>query len=356
MMLTAGIVAVAAGTSSVRAEPIRGVWVTNSGSEALYSEANVRETVRLCKAKKINTLFVVVWNGGKTVYPSKLVESMIGVRQHEKFGGFDPLKAIVREGHRAGLKVHAWFEFGFAYGYGSSKSAWTDKFPDWTARNAKGEPLNKNNSFWWSAIHPGPQRFLRDLVNEVISNYDVDGIQGDDRMPAMPAEGGYEDYAASLYRRQTGRELPSKHDDPDWLQWKADKLTEFGKALYQDVKSTRPDCIVSWAPSIYPWSKEQYLQDWPKWLREGYADYVFPQLYRYDLPAYERILKELTSHPWAGATESARSFSSPKFGSTGSTASAAKCSSTSRRFGKRAGFISRATAGSRPAELSNSAA
>ena len=53
--------------------------------------------------------------------------------------------------------------------------------------------------------------------------------------------------------------------------------------------------MVTWAPSIYPWSKEQYLQDWPAWLNGGYADLIIPQLYRYNIGAYEKILKELST-------------------------------------------------------------
>jgi len=53
--------------------------------------------------------------------------------------------------------------------------------------------------------------------------------------------------------------------------------------------------VVSWAPSIYPWSKEQYLQDWPAWLNGGYADYTLPQLYRYDIKAYKKIVDELNT-------------------------------------------------------------
>ena len=58
-------------------------------------------------------------------------------------------------------------------------------------------------------------------------------------------------------------------------------------------KKIKKNCIVSWAPSIYPWSKEQYLQDWPTWLKEGYADFIIPQMYRYNIKAYEHLLKEL---------------------------------------------------------------
>jgi len=37
------------------------------------------------------------------------------------------------------------------------------------------------------------------------------------------------------------------------------------------------------------------MQDWPAWIKGGYADWVIPQLYRYDLAAYRRALDQL--HP-----------------------------------------------------------
>ncbi|MGL1446715.1 family 10 glycosylhydrolase, partial [Vibrio parahaemolyticus] len=49
-------------------------------------------------------------------------------------------------------------------------------------RNAKGELLQKNGFFWWNAINPEVQQLLTELVLEVVKNYKVDGVQGDDRL------------------------------------------------------------------------------------------------------------------------------------------------------------------------------
>ena len=276
-------------------EPIRGVWVTNVGSKALYNKANVKAAVAKCKEYDINNIYVVVWNGGATVHPSEVVEKYIGVKQLPDYKGFDPLKAMVEEGHKLGIKVHAWFEFGFSYAYKDSSNKWFNKYPYWVGRDSSGKLLQKNKFFWWNAIHPEVQKFVHELILEVVNKYDVDGVQGDDRLPAMPAEGGYDEYTLALYKKETGSDAPMQCREKKWLQWKADKLSAVGKSIYTAVKSARKNCIVSWAPSIYPWSKEQYLQDWPAWLNGGYADYIFPQLYRYDIKAYEKILKELTT-------------------------------------------------------------
>jgi len=276
-------------------QPIKGTWVTNVASDALLSEANVKKTVALCKEKGLNSIFVVVWNGGVTMYPSKLVKKYIGIAQDTVYKGFDPIRCMVDEAHRQGLKVHAWFEFGFSYAYQDSNSVWAKKYPHWLAKDVNGRPLQKNNFYWWNAMHPEVQKFLTSLVLEVVAQYKFDGIQGDDRMPAMPAEGGYDNYTCKLYKKETGKTPPKDCREANWLQWKANKLSAFGRQLYKAVKQENPSCLVTWSPSIYPWSKEQYLQDWPAWLKDGYADYIMPQLYRYDIAAYEKILKELSS-------------------------------------------------------------
>jgi uncharacterized lipoprotein YddW (UPF0748 family) len=112
----------------------------------------------------------------------------------------------------------------------------------------------------------------------------------------MPAEGGYDAYTRHAYQKAfQGAALPDNPKDKGFLRWRADHLSTYAAKIYQTVKKVKPDCIVSWAPSIYPWSLEEYLQDWPTWLKGGYADLVIPQLYRYNIEAYTTILKQLRS-------------------------------------------------------------
>jgi uncharacterized lipoprotein YddW (UPF0748 family) len=228
------------------------------------------------------------------MYPSNVVEKYIGIRQDPVYKSFDPIKEIIEQGHKAGLKVIAWFEYGFAYDYEDTASTWLKKYPHWAGKDVKGNVLQKNKFYWWNSLHPEVQQFMTELVLEVVKKYKVDGIQGDDRLPAMPSEGGYDDYTKSVYAKENGGAMPpDSSKDSAWLQWRANKLNAYIKGLYGKIKKQNPKCIVSWAPSIYPWSKEQYLQDWPAWLNGGYADEILPQLYRYDIKAYEKIVKEL---------------------------------------------------------------
>ena len=132
------------GFSQSKLQPIKGTWITNVGSDALMSEKNIKNSVALCKSKGINTIFVVVWNNGVTMYPSKILQNYIGLLQDSVYKGFDPIACIVKEGHAQGLKVHAWFEFGFSYAYKDSASIWNKKYPHWAGKNNKKLLLQKN--------------------------------------------------------------------------------------------------------------------------------------------------------------------------------------------------------------------
>lgn len=280
-----------AGGSAVAGSRFSGTWVTNVGSPVLFSRDAIRQCVATCKAYGIGNIFVCVWNKGQTLYPSDLMERETGIRQLDGFDGRDPLREMVEEAHKEGIKVHAWFEYGFASGNGQVGPLLT-AHPEWAARDNSGRQLVKNNFYWMNAFMPEVQEFMLGLVKEVVRGYDVDGVQGDDRLPALPVEGGYDDYTVSLYRSENGDTPPQNHNDAAWVNWRCDKLTQFQGRLYKEVKAIKPAMTVSCAPSPYSFAKDSYLQDWPTWLEKGYADYVIPQVYRYNINDYKRAVSQ----------------------------------------------------------------
>ena len=273
-----------------------GTWVTNVASDALDSRANIVKTVATCKASGINNIFVVVWNQGKTLYPSDIMQSTFGVRIMDKYAGRDPLQEMIEEAHKENIKVHAWFEYGFACSYNQNGGLIIQTKPTWAAKDFQGNLVNKNGFDWMNAFLPEVQDFMSSLVMEVVNKYDVDGVQGDDRMPALPSTGGYDTYTVNLYKAQhNGNPPPSDYKNADWINWRANLLTEFLGRLYQQVKAKKPNVMVTTAPSIHPFGRDEYLQDWPTWLDKGYTDLVLPQVYRYDFAAYKStIVQQLT--------------------------------------------------------------
>lgn len=276
-------------------EAVRGVWLTNVASEALYSRENIVEAVELCDELGFNSIFVVTWNKAMTTYPSQLMEGVTGIKIDPVLGNRDPLQELIEEAHKRNIKVFAWFEFGFSCSYEEPDGGILLKAkPNWASKDKDGNLTSKNNFQWLNAFMPEVQDFIISLVLEVVNNYDVDGIQGDDRLPALPSNGGYDEFTVEMYKDEhNGKEPPEDYRDSLWTDWRAKKLNIFGKRLYDAVKAAKPNCIVSMAPSIFPWSKEEYLQDWPTWLNDGYCDLLCPQLYRKDIDAYQLLIDEI---------------------------------------------------------------
>ncbi len=275
-------------------EAIRGVWLTNVDSDVLLSRASIDRAVEHCASIGINTIFAVTWNKAMTTYPSAVVQKVTGRAIDTLYTGRDPLKELIESAHRRGIKVIAWFEFGFSSSYKLNGGTLLQARPHWASMNAEGKLVTKNGFDWMNAFHPEVQDFLLAMVLEVVRNYDIDGVQGDDRLPAMPSEGGYDAYTVARYRSEhAGKQPPVNHKDPAWIQWRADILNAFMKRMYTEVKAIKPDVTVAMAPSVYPWSKEEYLQDWPTWLRNGWVDQVIPQIYRYKLEQYVATLDEI---------------------------------------------------------------
>ena len=282
-------------STTLATEPVRGVWLASVGSEAMLSSEGIRETVAHCKRVGLNTIFVVTWNRGVTLYPSPLMEREFGAGIDPRLEGRDPLKELIDAAHAEGLKVVAWFEFGFSCSYQKPDGgALIAKRPGWAALDREGRLVSRNGFQWMNGFDPEVQDFLIEMLKEVVENYDVDGVQGDDRLPALPNTAGYDPLTVSLYRAEhDGRDPPQDDRNEAWTTWRADRLSLFVERAYHELKAIDPELCVSWAPSVYPWSKENYLQDWPRWAREGWGDLFCPQVYRKEVDSYRETLRQV---------------------------------------------------------------
>jgi len=276
--------------------PTRGVWLTNIDSKALFSKAGIEAAVDHCYKLGFNTLFVVTWNRAYTLYPSAVMAEKFGRPIDPEFAGRDPLQEVITAAHAKGMKVYAWFEFGFSSSYQESDGgALIRQFPQWAAIDSSGALVSKNGFQWMNAFDPAVQDFILALLKEVVEKYQVDGIQGDDRLPALPSEAGYDSTTLARFQHQTGRrDIPAQFDST-WIDWRAKELNHVMQRIHDEVKQIRADCQISMSPSIYPWSKEQYLQDWPTWVRNEWVDMVCPQIYRYDIDKYKAELQKITT-------------------------------------------------------------
>ncbi len=271
----------------------RAVKITNVDSDVMFSDEKSAEAMNYLASIGIDVILPVVWNGSGadgvyTLYPSKLMERLFGRAMHPAFPtARDPLKRIIIEAHRNGMEVLPWFEMGFSTSYSQHGGHIIKKFPQWALKDKNGKLVVKNGFDWMSAINPEVQQFIIALATEVIDNYDVDGIEFSDRIPALPVEGGYDDATVAIYKAENNNAAPPlNYTDPAWMRWRADKLNQFMKNARDSVKLRSEHLVFSSSPSVYPWSYQEYLQDSKTWIDEKLVDNIIPQVYRYNLSDY----------------------------------------------------------------------
>lgn len=286
-------------------EEFRAVKITNVDSDILFDDQRIAEGMDYLASIGMNTILTVVWNGHGadgvyTLYPSGVMDSLFGKAMYPLFASVrDPLKRVIIEAHRNGMEVMPWFEMGFSPSYSQNGGYILNKFPQWALNDNAGRLAVKNGFDWMSAINPEVQQFIISLVTEIIDNYDVDGIEFSDRIPAMPVEGGYDSVTVSIYKNEhDGASPPQNYQNESWKRWRADKLTAFYKNARDSIKSRSENLIVSSSPSVYPWSYHEYLQDSKTWVDSDIVDNIIPQVYRYSYTSYvEELNKSLSYVP-----------------------------------------------------------
>nr|WP_281062879.1 family 10 glycosylhydrolase [Limnoraphis robusta] len=115
-------------------------------------------------------------------------------------------------------------------------------------------------------------------------------MQFDDHF-GLPSEFGYDQYTVSLYQAEHQGKLPSEDFyETYWVRWRADKINQFVKRVFETVKAIDQDCIISLSPNPLHFALPAYLQDWFTWERKGWIEEIVLQVYRPDL---ERFITEL---------------------------------------------------------------
>jgi uncharacterized lipoprotein YddW (UPF0748 family) len=230
-------------------QEIRGVWLTNNDFDIMKHRAKVQETMAQLRQLNFNTVYPVVWNDGYTKYPS-VVAQQLGIPFFFKGAeGQDVIGDIISQSRRQGLLAIPWFEFGFMVPLTSELAS---AHPNWLTQKQDGTQTSISAAgevAWFNPFHPEVQKFITDLVVEVITKYNADGIQFDDHM-SLPVDFGYDSYTVKLYTEETGNPPPSNPQAQAWVQWRADKITAFMQRLHQAVKERKPNAIFSVSPLL----------------------------------------------------------------------------------------------------------
>lgn len=197
---------------------------------------------------------------------------------------YDPLEYWVQACHERGMECYAWIN---PYRYESSitGASWTGSndyrttHPDWI--------MEYNNA---SIINPGieaVQQRIVDVISEIVTNYDVDGIIFDDYfyLNSVPLSQDSELYAAS------GSSLSQ-------ADWRRENVNTMVRKVYNAIQSIKPYVKFGISPAgvayssaskygintslvsgMSDWQYSQIYSDPLAWLAEGTIDFISPQCY-----------------------------------------------------------------------------
>ena len=278
---------------------VRGVYLpAPHHSTSFSSYENAKKSIDLMAELNFNCLFVCVWANSKIAWDSEVLmanstyanASAANMYANYTGGSGDALKDIIELAHAQDIKVILWFEYGFMHKIGgvNYNDPILAKHPEWIGIGNDGKPSNyNNNDFYLNSYDPEVQEFMLSLMEEALAKYpEVDGIQGDDRLPAMPRNSGYDAKTAAAYKAEKGVEPPVNFDDAEWVRWRLDNLNAFARTMYARLKSKKSDLCVCFAPNKYPWCEGVLMQEWPAWIKDGVVDLLTVQFYV--LPTYEK--------------------------------------------------------------------
>ncbi len=282
-------------------QELRGTWIARN---TLTSKESIAQAMDSLANNHFNVVYINAWSRGYPLWQSDRFFQETGIKIDPDYSDRDILSEAVAEGHRLGLHVEAWFEYGFVGGWTGNqlpgvKGPIFQAHPDWVAKKVNGTEIDGSNIYWMIHVHKDVQNFLIGLATEVARKYDLDGIELD-RIRYSSLEYGYDYYTDSLYRTEhDGNPPPSDYQDANWLRWRSDKLNDFAKRIRDSLKAVNPNLNISNAPSLYSsnsyTSYQSFAQDWVSWVNSDYVDNVQVQSYVTSASSFGNILNYIPS-------------------------------------------------------------
>lgn len=265
---------------------VRSTWLAH---DSLDTKDKLATAISLAASNNFNVVYVNAWSRGYPLWRSQTFSNETGVVGYPAYAPRDIIAEAVAEGHRVGIHVVAWMEYGFVGGWTgylpgtSGKGKIFDTHPDWVAQQQDGTELDGSSFYWMAHTRPDVQQFLINMTKELVSNYDLDGVELD-RIRLSSLAYGYDPYSRALYAAENGgNQPPASTNNAAWMRWRADKLNLFHAAAYDAVKALYPRFIVGNAPSAYGSSTyssyNATCQDWVWWLVNGKVDALEMQCY-----------------------------------------------------------------------------
>ncbi|WP_341526135.1 family 10 glycosylhydrolase [Nostoc sp. UHCC 0302] len=293
----------------------RAVWLDRGTIVRAGSEKGLAEVFDRLAEAGINTVFFETVNASYPIYPSQ-----VAPQQNPLTRGWDPLAAAVKLAHQRNMELHAW-----VWTFAASNQRHNEilnlnrdypgpvlaAHPDWANYDNLGNMIPPGQSKpFFDPANPELRQYLLKLYEEIVTRYQVDGLQLDYiRYPFQdPFAGrtyGYGKAARAQFQQLTGVDpVNISLDQPDlWQKWTAfrtQQVDSFVAQLSQELRQKRRDLILSVA--VFPLPEleriQKLQQHWEVWAKQGDIDLIVPMTYALDTSRFQQL-----AQPWIASTQ-----------------------------------------------------
>jgi uncharacterized lipoprotein YddW (UPF0748 family) len=194
--------------------------------------------------------------------------------------GWDPLRLLLEIAHARGLEVHAWVN-----PYRALTSSSVTAAPGHVTRRFPSAAITYNGAVVMDPSSTEVRAHVVSVVTEIVRDHDVDGVVFDDYFYPYPDPSGtpFPDSAQYSAYVSGGGTL-------GLADWRRENVNQLVAAVSAAIKAEKP--WVMWGispfgihrPGMPPGvvgldAYELLATDAPRWMSEGWVDYLAPQLY-----------------------------------------------------------------------------
>lgn len=294
----------------------RGVWIATVENidwpqrgeiNAARQKADFIRLLDMHKKNGMNAVIVQVRPSADAFYASPYEpwsQWLTGVQGKAPSPYYDPLSFMVEEAHKRGMEFHAWLNpYRAVFNINKASIASTHiikKHPEWFVTYGDKKYFDPSNK--------EAQKFVIEVVRDIVKRYDIDGIHMDDYFYPYPLPNkDFPDWSA--YNR-SGTKL-SKAD------WRRSNVDSIIKNIGIVIKKEKPWCKFGISPYSVWRNKSQDpegsdTKSWQTnyddlyadvllWLKKDWIDYVAPQLYNeigHKSVAFEKLIDWWSRHSY----------------------------------------------------------
>ena len=261
--------------NTVFAEPpedeIRGVWLH------VRSDRHPKAVMPELKRLGINMAVLRIAGGTAAFYASKVQPDV----QDPLAPNGDWLAEAVRHAHANGIEMHPYLNNCVVTGRTSPESLARLRGAGRLQEGPHGEPID-----WFCPSQEANFEAMERPMVEIVSEYDVDGIQYDFiRYPG--SSGCFCEKCREGFEREIGQRVADWPDDcidgprhAEWVEYRCGRISSLVQRISTRIREVNPKVKIS-AAVFHGWPdcREDVGQDWVRWCREGWLDFVCPMNY-----------------------------------------------------------------------------